>query len=193
MITFQEYCHVNNIEYEKKLLDVNRFSNPDKPLYDIRGLCFHYTENPNISANGVQWWFNTAPDRFEKTGKKWFGSTQFVAGKSGEIVQMLEDDRMAYGAGASHYRPGIRKKLGYPNRHLLQIELCHDADGSFSPETLESACMWAGFYMAKHDLKIHNLHRHFDITGKNCPSWFVRNPSQWNQFRLDCEGCFVIG
>ena len=30
--------------------------------------------------------------------------------------------------------------------------------------------------------------RHYDVTGKICPKWFVDNPSEWEKFKLELEG-----
>ena len=47
--------------------------------------------------------------------------------------------------------------------------------------------VWLGKYlMQKHGIK--NNIRHYDVTGKTCPKWFVDNPEEWEKFKKELEG-----
>ena len=43
-------------------------------------------------------------------------------------------------------------------------------------------CAWL---CLKFDLKETDVIRHYDVTGKNCPKYFVENEEAWEQFRSD--------
>ena len=37
--------------------------------------------------------------------------------------------------------------------------------------------------MAKYNIPISNVYRHYDVSGKICPEPFVRDPAQWQKFK----------
>ena len=39
--------------------------------------------------------------------------------------------------------------------------------------------------IGRYDLGIEDVIRHYDVTGKNCPKYFVENEGAWDQFRKD--------
>ena len=45
----------------------------------------------------------------------------------------------------------------------------------------------AKYLMAKYDIPIANVVRHYDVTGKNCPAPFVSDAGQWNNFKRKLE------
>ena len=40
----------------------------------------------------------------------------------------------------------------------------------------------------KFGLDENDVIRHYDVTGKNCPKYFVENQEAWDQFRADVGG-----
>ena len=43
-------------------------------------------------------------------------------------------------------------------------------------------CAWL---CLKFDLDEEDVIRHYDVTGKNCPKYFVENEDAWNQFKTE--------
>ena len=41
--------------------------------------------------------------------------------------------------------------------------------------------------VGKYDLGIDEVIRHYDISGKECPKYFVEHESAWEDFKLDVE------
>lgn len=39
------------------------------------------------------------------------------------------------------------------------------------------------------DLKADNIIRHYDVTGKLCPLYYVENEDKWMQFKEDVQNC----
>lgn len=101
-------------------------------------------------------------------------------------MQCLSTSDMAYHCGAWSYSDGIVEKLGsYPNATTIGIELCHkDWTGEFSAATLKSAAELCISLCDTFGLdKVDCLYRHFDITGKDCPRFWVEKPEFWGAFK----------
>ena len=69
------------------------------------------------------------------------------------------------------------------NSDTLSIEVCHpDETGAFnaaSYETLVRLVQWA---VDTYGLERDQIIRHYDVTGKECPLYYVRNPDAWEEF-----------
>jgi N-acetylmuramoyl-L-alanine amidase len=91
---------------------------------------------------------------------------------------------MGYHVGADKYTDRALKELSsYPNNCTIGIELCHTTwEGEFTPETLKSAGELVVDLCGRYGLGRGNVYRHFDITGKDCPRYFVAHEDQWLDF-----------
>jgi N-acetylmuramoyl-L-alanine amidase len=74
----------------------------------------------------------------------------------------------------------------YPNNCTIGIELCHiNWEGEFRQETLDSTKELVLELCERYSLGKENIYRHFDITGKECPRYFVRHEDKWADFLQD--------
>ena len=97
----------------------------------------------------------------------------FIVGLNGEIIQCIPTWEMAY---ASNNR----------NQDTVSIECCHpNESGRFNWKTYRSMVELSAWLCLKFGLTEENLIRHYDVTGKNCPKYFVEHPEKWNEFRSD--------
>ena len=95
--------------------------------------------------------------------------------KQEEIIQCVPTSEMAY---ASNSR----------NQDTVSIENCHpDETGKFNDSTYNSLVHLTAYLCDKFDLDPENggVIRHYDVTGKDCPRYFVQNPDAWQQFLAD--------
>lgn len=109
-------------------------------------------------------------------------SAHYFVGHEGEIWQCVEDKDIAWHVGATRYKhPYCR------NSNSIGIEMCckKKADGTwyFEEETIKSTIELAKMLMAKHNISIGNVIRHYDVTGKMCPEPYVRDTAAWNAFK----------
>jgi N-acetylmuramoyl-L-alanine amidase len=176
------------MEIKQNLLPINRFSRPGTLLKDICGIVLHWVGNPKSTALGNRNYFENLklqPYETEEDVKKArFASAHFIIGLQGEIIQCLPENEMAYHVGAKEYKPDVGKYLGaYPNNSTIGIELCHeDWTGNFSLQTINNALMLTIQLLYRYKLTAKNVYRHFDITGKDCPHYFVKNEEAWINF-----------
>lgn len=166
----EESIEANTPDYEVDLLTVNEYSRPGIALNEVNGIVIHYTANPGTSAEANRDYFEGLKD--SHTTK---ASAHFVVGLEGEIIQCIPTSEIAY---ASNDR----------NSDTLSIECCYEnEDGSFNQETYDSVIHLTAWLCAKFGLTSDDVMRHYDITGKMCPIYYVENPDAWEQFRADVD------
>jgi N-acetylmuramoyl-L-alanine amidase len=94
------------------------------------------------------------------------------------------ENEIGYHVGANTYTPRALRELSeYPNNCTIGIELCHkDWEGEFTKETLQSAKELVLELCERYKLGRENIYRHYDITEKECPRYFVKHGDQWRGF-----------
>lgn len=154
--------------FDVELLDVNEYSRPGIPLEQINGIVIHYTANPGSTAQNNRDYFEGLKDSHETKV-----SSHFVVGIEGEIVQCIPSSEIAY---ASNSR----------NSDTLSIECCHpDETGKFTDATYTSLVRLTGWLCYRFNLTSGDVIRHYDVTGKICPKYYVDHPEAWEQFKTD--------
>ena len=155
---------------ERDYLFVNQFSRPGTPLEEINAVVLHYVGNPGTTAKANRDYFNTLALGRDGT----YASSHFVVGLEGEVIQCIPLTEVAY---ASNHR----------NSDTVAIEVCHPDDtGEFSPETYARAVELTAWLCREFRLDpAEDVIRHYDVTGKECPRWYVKNPEAWERLKLD--------
>ena len=68
----------------------------------------------------------------------------------------------------------------------ISVECCiPDESGKFTDETYQSLVELVAWLMGRYDLTTDNVIRHYDVTGKDCPKYFVENSNAWSDFKTD--------
>lgn len=136
----------------------------------VNGIVIHYTANPGTTAVQNNSYFESL-----KETHKTSASAHFVVGIEGEIIQCIPTSEISY---ASNERNG----------DTISIECCHkEKDGKFTQDTYDSLVHLTAFLMTKYDLKSSQVIRHYDVTGKKCPLYFVEHEDKWVQFKKDLD------
>ncbi len=72
------------------------------------------------------------------------------------------------------------------NADTISIEVCHpDDSGQFTEATYASLVRLTAWLLDACDLEQDHIIRHYDVTGKDCPRYFVANEQAWEQFKMD--------
>ena len=151
-----------------QLLTVNDYSRPAIPLEQINGIAVHYTANPGATAQQNRDYFENLKDSQQTQV-----SSHFIIGLEGEIIQCIPSSEMSY---ATNER----------NVDTLSIECCHpDETGKLKKATYNSLVDLTAWLCSRFILSTDDIIRHYDVTGKNCPKYFVENPEKWEQFKED--------
>ena len=59
--------------------------------------------------------------------------------------------------------------------------------GRFSDATYKSLIRLLAYLCREFDLNEENLIRHYDVTGKLCPRYYVENPDAWDDLKTDVK------
>lgn len=71
------------------------------------------------------------------------------------------------------------------NHDTVSIECCHkDDSGEFTKETYQSVIQLTAWLCEKFGLSEEDVIRHYDVTGKICPKYFVEHEDAWEQLKL---------
>ena len=155
-------------DLDVELLTVNAYSRPGIALDQVNGIVIHYTANPGSTAMQNRDYFEGLKDSHITKA-----SSHFIVGLEGEIVQCIPTSEMAY---ASNSR----------NSDTIAIECCHKSeDGKFEEKTYDSLVRLTAWLCRKFHLTADDVIRHYDVTGKKCPLYFVEHEDAWEQFRQD--------
>ena len=137
------------------LLTPNKYSRPQIPLKNVKKVVLHYVGNPKSSAMANRNYFEN-----QKNGGRYV-SSHYIVGLEGEILHCVPENEVAYCSNQA-------------NTYSISIECCHpDATGKFTDATTASAAELCAYLLKKYGLKVDDLIRHYDVTGKQCPLWFV--------------------
>lgn len=157
-------------EIDVELLDVNEYSRPGIALDQVKGIVIHYTANPGSSAMANRDYFEGLKDAHTTKA-----SSHFIVGLEGEVVQCIPTTEIAY---ASNSR----------NADTISIECCHPDDtGAFNTATYQSMVQLTAWLCNRFGLNSRDVIRHYDVTGKICPKYFVEHEDAWEQFKADVQ------
>ncbi|MDR0584624.1 MAG: N-acetylmuramoyl-L-alanine amidase [Treponema sp.] len=176
---------------QRDLLTVNPFSRPGKKLDKVKALAVHWVANAGTTAKQNRNYFESLKDQSLNDASARYASAHFIVGISGEVVQCIPGEEVAYHVGAKKYTPEAVTAFGYiPNNCTIGIELCHPRDdGQFSTETLRAAGELCALLCIQFDLDpAKDIWRHFDVTAKVCPRWFVEHPEAFDEFKQSVAG-----
>ena len=150
----------------------------------IRYLVYHYTGNDgDRAANNAKYFQNN----IVKASAHYFVDDTTV-------WRSVPDLKVAWSVGGSKYANADKTGSGtmygvISNTNSLSIEMCDTIrNGVYqaSEATLSNAAALGRALMEKYGIPIENVYRHFDVTGKHCPSYLV-NAQKWAEFKKRLE------
>lgn len=149
-----------------RLIRVDGASRRGEKLEGVRDIAVHYVANPGSSALANRNYFDS-PD--SET------SSHFIVGLEGEVIMCVPLNEKS---SATNER----------NRDTVSVEVCHpDATGEFSPVTRAALVRLLAWLCEKFELSEENLIRHYDVTGKMCPLYYVEHPEEWDALKWDVK------
>lgn len=150
----------------------------------IRYLVYHYTGNDGDSAaNNAKYFQNN----IVKASAHYFVDDTTV-------WRSVPDLKVAWSVGGSKYANADKTGGGtmygvITNTNSISIEMCDTIrDGVYqaSEATVANAAALGRALMEKYGIPIENVYRHFDVTGKHCPSYLV-SAQKWAEFKKRLE------
>lgn len=161
------YCIPDYVDIQ--LIDIDGHARRGVKLdTEVKDIVIHYVGNPMSTAQENRDYFN------KKTTNV---SSHFIIGLEGEVIQCVPLDEKS---SASNER----------NADTISIEVCHeDETGKFNEKTYASLIELTAWLCKAGNLGTDNIIRHYDITGKLCPLYFVENEEEWKEFKSDVAEC----
>lgn len=158
------------MEIINKLLTINKYSRNGEKQNKIEYIVVHYVGNANTSATANRNYFNNLAKTHSTSA-----SSHYIIGLNGEIIRCIPDDEVAFHSGSYSM-----------NRKSIGIEDCHpDWNGKFTDDTYNALVELCADLCKKYGISINNVIRHYDVTGKNCPKYYVEHQDEWNKLKQD--------
>lgn len=155
---------------QKQYLSLNQYSRPGIKMEGVKGVVIHYVGNPGSTAVANRNYFNRLKD--QQTANPRYASSHYIIGLEGEVIECVPETEIAYHASAR-------------NRDHIGIEVCHPlADGKFNAITYQSLIELTVDICKRYKLDpMKDVIRHYDVTGKDCPKYYVQHPDAWEKLK----------
>lgn len=146
----------------------------------IKYIVWHYTANDGDSDESNAKYFK----------RKNLNASAHYFVDDDSVTISVPDTYVAWSVGGSRYSNykttgGAKYYKICTNTNSISIELCDTVkDGVYnvSEKTLNNAIELTRELMKKYNIPIENVIRHFDVTGKSCPAYYVNN-TKWNMVK----------
>lgn len=149
-----------------QIIDVDGASRNGYKLKGVKDIVVHYVGNPGTTAQQNHDFY---------AGNQSNVSSHFVVGLDGEIIQCIPINEWS---AASNWR----------NNDTISIEVCHpDETGKFKKKTYSSLVKLVAWLENVCDIDESHVIRHYDITKKECPRYFVQHEDKWKTFKKNVE------
>ncbi len=151
---------------DQQIIKVDGGSRRGVMLEGVRNIVIHYVGNPGSTAQQNRDYYASRSSEV---------SSHFVIGLKGEIIQCIP---LHEKSSASNHR----------NKDTISIEVCHpDESGKFTDAAYQSLVKLTAWLLDVSNLDCNDVIRHYDITGKQCPLYFVTHEDAWKQFLKDAK------
>lgn len=126
-----------------------------------KGIILHYIGNPGTTARQNASYFAHVNSQT---------SVHYIVDEE-EIIEIIPPEEKSYGTSDRAH-----------NESFIQIEMCHpDASGRIEEAVLEKVVWLCRELMKRYEIT--EIIRHYDVTGKKCPLWYVEHPEEWEALK----------
>lgn len=139
----------------------------------VQYIVLHYTANTGDTAKNNCTYFQ---------GKNRKASANYFVDET-SVWQSVKDTDTAWHCGGSLQGSGGHAYYGKcKNANSIGIEMCNSVSGV--PEAVEENALWlVRQLMAKYNVPVEHVIRHYDVTGKECPKPWVWDNAAWLRFK----------
>jgi N-acetylmuramoyl-L-alanine amidase CwlA len=140
----------------------------ERPLSNIEYIVIHYTANDGDSDQNNGKYF----------AREYVGASAHYFVDSDSITQSVPDNYIAFHCGANVY---THKECR--NHNSIGIEICDDVKNGViypSAKTIQNALELTRSLMKKYGVPAEHIIRHYDVTGKKCPAFWV-DDTKWKK------------
>lgn len=157
------------IKIKEMLLTPNKWSRPQTKIETIKNIVVHWVGNVGSTAENNAKYFDSLKD-----GRGTYASSHYIIGNDGVVIRCVPESEVAYHASSA-------------NNYSIGIEVCHtDSTGKYTELAYKSLIELLADLCSKYKLEpTQAVIRHYDVNGKDCPRYYVRNVDAWKKLRQD--------
>lgn len=151
------------------LIEPNKYSRPQTKIGVIKNIVVHYVGNAGSTAENNAKYFNNL-----KNGSGTYASSHYIIGNDGVVIRCVPENEVAYHATSA-------------NSYSIGIEVCHpDNTGKYTDLAYKSLIELLVDLCTRYKLEpTQAIIRHYDVTGKICPKYYVNNVDAWKKLKQD--------
>ena len=157
------------IKIKEMLLTPNKWSRPQTKIGTIKNIVVHWVGNAGSTTENNAKYFDSLKD-----GRGTYASSHYIIGNDGEVIRCVPENEVAYHASSA-------------NSYSIGIEVCHpDNTGKYTDLAYKSLIELLVDLCTRYKLEpTQAIIRHYDVTGKDCPRYYVNNTEAWKKLKQD--------
>ena len=171
-------CHVTPMMKENLANRKNYGS--AREAKQIKYIVIHYTGNDGDTDEGNANYFK---NNVVKASAHYFVDDD-------SITQSVPDNFIAWSVGGTKWKDCATTGGGsmyglITNANSISVEMCdtlRNGTVKATEQTMANTAALVKSLMKKYNIDINHVYRHFDVTGKHCPAYFM-NASAWAEFK----------
>lgn len=163
---------------KEMLITPNTYSRPQTKIGKIKNIVIHWVGNAGTTAeNNVKYFDGLKVGKKNSAGKYIYASAHYIIGNDGVVVRCVPEGEVAYHASSA-------------NSYSIGIEMCHpDWEGKFTEKAYKALVELLVELCKKYKLEpTQAIIRHYDVTGKSCPKYYVENEKEFKKLKGDVKG-----
>ncbi|MEH7116916.1 LysM peptidoglycan-binding domain-containing protein [Neobacillus vireti] len=167
------------MENKTQYVRVNKYTRPAMKNKGVFGVVWHYTASAKATAQNIRDYFDGTCIRQGR-----YASAHDVIDKT-MVIHMIPHNEVAYHAH-DHSVCYVKQFGDNANFTAIGVELCIDANMNLEPETYANAVEYGFMLCKQYNLDpMKDFYRHYDVTHKNCPAFWVKDPAGFEKFKRD--------
>ena len=174
-----------------EMLPINKYSRPGVRRISTDAIIVHFTGGPGQNAEQVR-------SFLEKRTS--FGGYTYLVDDDG-VLQLANESEMTPHVGGQ-MTPLFTKKFGkqrmyngysIQNWRTIGGSFCHpDSTGKPTDSTYNHLIGLLAQLCLTYNKGPDSLYRHYDVTGKDCPAYYVKNIVMWERLKKDVFEILVL-
>jgi len=169
--------------WRNDFIQKNKYTRPGTLLTSVKKLVLHWTGDSGATAKNEQDYFNGTCIQDQRA------ASAHIFVDDNEAVCIIPLNEVAYHANGNNemvngvpYR-GVPEVAPNANLKSIGIEMCVQKDGTISQATINRTVDVLVELCNIYKLTENDIVRHYDVTHKDCPSPFVKNPKQFEDYK----------
>lgn len=157
------------MQIKEMLITPNKYSRPQTKIGKIKNIVIHWIGNAGTTAENNAKYFESLKD-----GRGTYASSHYIIGNDGVVIRCVPENEVAYHASSA-------------NNYSIGIEVCHpDNTGKYTDVAYKALVELLVDLCNRYKLEpTQAIIRHYDVTGKDCPRYYVKNTDAWKKLKQE--------